>query len=55
VKLDEDRQIVMHDLLRDMGRQVVKNESDKMEKGTPSHLWDPEMVQRVLQNKEVGT
>ncbi len=55
VKLDEDRQIVMHDLLRDMGRQVVKNESRNMEKGTPSHLWDPEMVQHVLQNKEVRT
>jgi len=55
VKLDEDRQIVMHDLLRDMGRQVVKSESHKMEKGTPSHLWDREMVQQVLQNKEVGT
>jgi hypothetical protein len=54
VKLDENRQIVMHDLLRDMGRQVVKNQSPNMEKGTPSHLWDPEMVQ-VLQNKEVGT
>jgi len=50
VKLDEDR-IIMHDLLRDMGRQVVKN---NMEKGIPSHLWDPEMVQRVLQNKEVS-
>jgi hypothetical protein len=55
VKLDEDRRIMMHDLLRDMGRQVVKNESRNMEKGTPSHLWDPEMVQRVLQNKEVST
>jgi hypothetical protein len=55
VKLDEDRQIVMHDLLRDMGRQVVRNESQNMEKGTPSHLWDPEMVQQVLQNKEVCT
>jgi hypothetical protein len=55
LKLDEDRQIIMHDLLRDMGRQVVKNESRNMEKGTPSHLWDPEMVQQVLQNKEVGT
>jgi hypothetical protein len=55
VKLDEDRRIVMHDLLRDMGRQVVRNESHNMEKGTPSHLWDPEMVQQVLQNKEVGT
>ncbi len=54
VKLDEDRRIVMHDLLRDMGRQVVENESHKMEKGVPSHLWDREMVQRVLQNKEVG-
>ncbi|KAH9542534.1 hypothetical protein CY35_13G012600 [Sphagnum magellanicum] len=52
VKLDEDRRIIMHDLLRDMGRQVVKNESYNMEKGTPSHLWDPEMVVRVLQNKE---
>ncbi len=55
VKLDENRRIIMHDLLRDMGRQVVMNESHKMEKGTPSHLWDPEMVQRVLQNKEVST
>jgi hypothetical protein len=54
VKLDEDRRIIMHDLLRDMGRQVVKDESRNMEK-TPSHLWDPEMVQRVLQNKEVST
>ncbi len=55
VKLDEDKRVIMHDLLRDMGRQVVKNESRNMEKGTPSHLWDPEMVQRVLQNKEVST
>jgi hypothetical protein len=31
---------------------VVKNESHKMEKGTPSHLWDPEKVQEVLQNKQ---
>jgi hypothetical protein len=38
-----------------MGREVVKNKSHDMEKGTPSHLWDPEMVQRVLQNKEVST
>jgi tRNA A37 threonylcarbamoyladenosine biosynthesis protein TsaE len=55
VKLDEDKRIIMHDLLRDMGRQVVKIESHNMEKGTLSHLWDPEMVQRVLQNKEVST
>ncbi len=55
VKLDEDKRIIMHDLLCDMGRQVVKIESRNMEKGTPSHLWDPKMVQRVLQNKEVST
>jgi len=44
----------MHDLFHDMGRQVVKNESHNMEKRTPSHLWDPKMVQWVLQNKEVS-
>jgi hypothetical protein len=55
VKLDENGRIIMHDLLRDMGRQVVMNQSHHMEKGTPSHLWDLEMVQRVLQNKEVST
>jgi hypothetical protein len=54
VKVDEDKRITMHDLLRDMGRQVVKDESRNMEK-TPSHLWDPEMAERVLQNKEVST
>jgi hypothetical protein len=54
VKLDEDKRIVMHDLLRNMGRQVVMNQSHHMEKRTPSHLWDPDIVQRVLQNKEVG-
>jgi hypothetical protein len=31
------------------------NQSHNMKKGTPTHLWDPEMVQQVLQNKEVGT
>jgi hypothetical protein len=55
VKLDNDKRIGMHDLLRDMGRQVVEKKSHKMEKGTPSHLWNPEMVQRVLRDKEVGT
>jgi hypothetical protein len=43
------------DHLLDMGRQLVKNQSRMMENGTASHLWDPKMVQRVLQNKEVGT
>jgi predicted DCC family thiol-disulfide oxidoreductase YuxK len=55
VKLDEDRRIVMHDLLRDMGRQVVKNKSLEMEKRTPSHLWNPKRVQQVLETKKVST
>jgi hypothetical protein len=54
VKLDGDGRIVMHDLLRDMGREVVKNQS-LMDKAPPSHLWDPEMAERVLANREVGT
>jgi hypothetical protein len=54
VKLDGDGRIAMHDLLRDMGREVVKNQS-LMDKAPPSHLWDPEMAERVLANREVGT
>ncbi|KAH9558824.1 hypothetical protein CY35_06G028000 [Sphagnum magellanicum] len=51
VKLDGDGRIVMHDLLRDMGREVVKNQS-LTDKAPPSHLWDPEMTERVLANRE---
>ncbi|CAM6077767.1 unnamed protein product, partial [Sphagnum tenellum] len=51
LKLDEDKQIRMHDLLRDMGRQVVENQSQRMEK-VPSHLWNPEIVVQVLQNRK---
>jgi hypothetical protein len=54
VKLDGDGRIVMHDLLRDMGREVVKNQS-LMDKAPPSHLWDPEIAERVLAHREVGT
>jgi len=54
VKLDGDRRIVMHDLLHDMGRKVVKNQS-LTDKAPSSHLWDPEMAERVLANREVGT
>ncbi|CAK9229345.1 unnamed protein product, partial [Sphagnum troendelagicum] len=51
VKLDGDGRIVMHDLLRDMGREVVKNQS-LMDKAPPSHLWDPEIAERVLAHRE---
>ncbi|CAN5971991.1 unnamed protein product, partial [Sphagnum jensenii] len=51
VKLDGDGRIVMHDLLRDMGREVVKNQS-LMDEAPPSHLWDPEIAERVLAHRE---
>ncbi|CAM6076017.1 unnamed protein product [Sphagnum tenellum] len=51
VKLDGDGRIVMHDLLRDMGREVVKKQS-VMDNAPLSHLWDPEMAERVLANRE---
>jgi hypothetical protein len=54
VKLDGDGRIVMHDLLRDMGREVVKDQS-LMDKAPPSRLWDPEIAERVLAHREVGT
>jgi hypothetical protein len=54
VKLDGDGRIVMDDLLRDMGREVVKNQS-LMDKAPQSHLWNPEFAERVLARREVGT
>ncbi|CAN5970163.1 unnamed protein product [Sphagnum jensenii] len=52
VTLDSDRRIRMHDLLRDMGRNVVTKQSQI--EGQRSHLWDPAMAERVLR-KNQGT
>jgi hypothetical protein len=51
VTLDSDRRIRMHDLLRDMGRNVVTNQSQI--EGQRSHLWDPAMAERVLRKNQV--
>ncbi len=51
VMLDRDRQIRMHDLLHDMGQNVVTKQSQI--EGQQSHLWDPAMAERVLRKNQV--
>jgi hypothetical protein len=51
VMLDRDRRIRMHDLLRDMGRNVVTKQSQI--EGQRSHVWEPAMAERVLRKNQV--
>ncbi|XP_065881023.1 disease resistance protein Roq1-like isoform X2 [Euphorbia lathyris] len=48
-----DSKVEMHDLLQEMGRQIVRQESIK-DPGKRSRLWDPEDIQYVLE-ENVGT
>ncbi|KAH9727006.1 ADP-ribosyl cyclase/cyclic ADP-ribose hydrolase [Citrus sinensis] len=41
----------MHDLLQEMGRQIVRQESQK-EPGKRSRLWDPKEIRRVLKHNK---
>ncbi|KAH9783471.1 ADP-ribosyl cyclase/cyclic ADP-ribose hydrolase [Citrus sinensis] len=41
----------MHDLLQEMGRQIVRQESEK-EPGKRSRLWDPKEIRRVLKHNK---
>ncbi|KAG0598440.1 hypothetical protein M758_12G073700 [Ceratodon purpureus] len=51
VKVDSDGQLSMHDLLRDMGRGIVlENALQKQERF--SHIWDPKIATKVLQQKQ---
>ncbi|CAL8997787.1 unnamed protein product [Prunus brigantina] len=50
VSVDEGNNLIMHDLLRDMGREIVREKSpDITEKR--SRLWDPKDVKEVLRSK----
>ena len=57
LKLDEDDRLKMHDVLRDMGRDVVKRDRVK---GQPqpakewTHLWDPVIAEQELSCGEVS-
>ncbi|TQD81787.1 hypothetical protein C1H46_032648 [Malus baccata] len=52
VTVDHNLKLVMHDLLRDMGREIVRSESS--EPGERSRLWHHDDVIDVLRN-ESGT
>ncbi|XP_039017931.1 disease resistance protein RPV1-like [Hibiscus syriacus] len=49
IKFHEDDSIWMHDQLRDMGRQIVQDESFS-DPGMRSRLWDHDEIVRVLKN-----
>ncbi|XP_028963529.2 disease resistance protein RUN1-like isoform X2 [Malus domestica] len=51
--IDERKRLRMHDLIRDMGREIVRAESP-VKLGKRSHLWHSEDAKSVLRN-ESGT
>ncbi|XP_028751286.1 TMV resistance protein N-like [Neltuma alba] len=53
VTIDEKNKLGMHDLLRDMGREIIREKSPK-EFGKRSRLWSHEDVIDVL-SKHIGT
>jgi hypothetical protein len=53
VKVDENGRLQMHDVIRDMARDVVKKES-LQEVGERSHLWDSVEIKEVLHKDKVN-
>ncbi|XP_028751304.1 TMV resistance protein N-like [Neltuma alba] len=53
IAIDEKNKFVMHDLLRDMGREVIRQQS-KMVPGNRSRLWFHKEARAVL-SKHMGT
>ncbi|KDO38794.1 hypothetical protein CISIN_1g0413352mg, partial [Citrus sinensis] len=45
-----DKLLQMHDILQEMGREIVRQESEK-QPGKRSRLWDPKEIRRVLKQK----
>jgi hypothetical protein len=52
IAISEDNVISMHDILQEMGREVVRRESSK-DPEKRSHLWDPDEIYDVLKNDKV--
>jgi hypothetical protein len=52
VKVNDKGNLVMHDQLRDMGRQIVK-EASSYERGDQSRIWDKQEARMVLLNETV--
>ena len=54
VKLDGNNKLIMHDLLRDMGREIIREKSP-IKLGKRSRLWFHDDVIDVLRRKTVRT
>ncbi|KAG0565429.1 hypothetical protein KC19_8G190000 [Ceratodon purpureus] len=55
VRVDEEGKLRMHDVLRDMGRDMVKRDSVKKERRRPeewTHLWDARVAAKLLSSAE---
>ncbi|KAG0588250.1 hypothetical protein KC19_2G228700 [Ceratodon purpureus] len=55
VRVDSQGMLRMHDVLRDMGRDMVKRDSVKKERRRPekwTHLWDAGVAAKVLSSAE---
>ena len=52
IKVFEDNSLWMHDQIRDMGRQIVLDESP-VDPGTRSRLWDRDEIMTVLNGEKV--
>ncbi|XP_039157207.1 disease resistance protein RPV1-like [Eucalyptus grandis] len=51
IKIDDDDRFLMHDLLRDLGREIVRQEDLKV-LGKCSRLWCPKIALQVVQNRK---
>ncbi|KAG0609443.1 hypothetical protein M758_8G185100 [Ceratodon purpureus] len=57
VRVDEEGMLRMHDVLRDMGRDMVKRDSLRKERRRPqewTHLWDARVAAKVLSSAETN-
>ena len=52
IKIFEGNSLWMHDQIRDMGRQIVLDESP-VDPGTRSRLWDHDEIMTVLKDEKV--
>jgi trans-2-enoyl-CoA reductase len=52
VRVDDRGRLRMHDVLRDMGRDIVKRQARRSEKRT--HLWDAATALKVLRLKKAS-
>jgi hypothetical protein len=50
--VDDEGRLRMHDVLRDMGRDIVKRDAKRSEKW--AHLWDTGTATDVLKRREAS-